>query len=137
MGLGPFTGLPYPIVDPFNMRTPTSILYQSSTQFDGTLQLNPPVVEPGTLVHPVQAGGGLLIPGVPIVILEVIYSGGGTLTITRTTGTAGSIATTIATLAALANTPLGPDDTLQFVSSGATNPKLLIIAQAAPIAVGE
>jgi len=133
MGFGPFTGAVYPLIDPFNSRTPTTVVYQSNTEFDGTQQLNPPVVGPGLLTHPPQAGGGLFIPGAPVIILEALATGGGTLTITKTTA---GIVTTIASLAALANTPWGPSDILKVTSSGSTNPTLQIIAQLAPLAAG-
>lgn len=64
--------------------SPTTIVMRSSTQLNGTAQLNSPVLSPGSYVFPAQVGGGLYdLHDEPVEVVEMSYKGGGTCTVKK------------------------------------------------------
>lgn len=119
---------------------PTTIVMRSSTSFDGTAQTGTPDITPGKYVFPVQAGGGLYnFHEGPIEVLNVFYSGGGTLTIKkRIVGGAnpgpGDLDVDVDTISgsgdlAVLKMALSKGEYLVFTSSASTNPIVSITAK--------
>ena len=108
-------------------RFPTTIVLQSSSNFDGSAQTGAPVITPGLYVFPVQAAGGLFAYHEdPIEIKQIAYAGSGTLTVTKVVGNPGgptimtSVVETVsgATPIILSNFFLSPGEYLTFSTSG-------------------
>jgi hypothetical protein len=126
---------------------PTTIIMQSTTQFDGSTPQTinyptNPVIGQGSYVFAPQAGGGLYnfhdLVGtqLSITILSISYKGGGTCTVSRllsnVSGTpsiqVGVITTQGDLVFETGDLTLAPFEDLTFVSSGATNPLVSITA---------
>lgn len=123
---------------------PTSIIMQSSTNFNGTAQTGSPTLSAGFYTFPAQAGGGLYNlhektgTGEQIVVLSITYMGGGTLTVQRAfsilnPGTPPmSPVGTISSSGDLTLSPgqlvLPPGEELVFTSSGGTSPVVIVTA---------
>ena len=132
----------------YHGQRPSTIVMQSSSQFDGTtaqsgtLALGTLVMTPGLYVFAPQAGGGLynfhdLVGGQQsITVLSISYKGGGTLTVSRkfvnVTGfptiQVGTIASAGDLVFGLGELTLAPFEDLTLVSTGATNPIVAITA---------
>ena len=116
-------------------RLPTSIVMQSSTQFDGTTaQSAAAVITPGLYTFPVQALGGYYkFHNESVVVESIAYTGAGTLTVKRMFATGAGVVDATATADTLISTKirLTPGEWLEFVTTGATTPKLVITGRAA------
>lgn len=119
-------------------RFPTTVVLQSSTNFDGTAQTGTPAITPGVYTFPEQVGGGLynLHEG-PIEVKQIAYSGGGACLVTKVMSTTSPAQEVL--LATLDNTTptdltnffLAPGEYLKITSSGATTPKITLTASEA------
>src|SRR5574343_287308 len=91
-------------------RFPTTIVFRSSSNFDGLAQTGTPVITPGIYTFPAQAGGGLYaFHNIPIEVKQISYSGGGSCVVTKVTGPVGGSPiqqTVVATLTTGAPTEL-------------------------------
>lgn len=67
---------------------PASVIIETSSNFDGTIQTGKPARSAGGFKYPVQPGGGLFAFSVATRLLQIAYKGGGTLTIKQVTGDA-------------------------------------------------
>jgi hypothetical protein len=122
--------------------SPTTIIFQSSTNFNGTAQTGTPTLSPGVYVFPVQAAGGLynmhelLGNGDPITVLNINYTGGGTLEVERVLDIVpGDPTSTVGTISGSGDLQFKPGELvlnkgiqLSLSSSGATNPVVAITA---------
>ena len=123
-------------------RFPTTMVLQSSSNFDGTAQTGTPTLAPGIYTFPAQAGGGLYnFHEVPIEVKQIAYSGGGTCTVTKVVGPVGAPVQSVVMATLSSGTPadqvqiyLSPGEALLFSSSGGTNPVLSITAHEAAYA---
>jgi len=124
-------------------RFPTTIVMQSSTQFNGTAQTGTPVMSPGAYTFPVQAGGGLYaFHDLPIEVEQISFSGGSTCTVTKVVEDSNGSTLQSTTLATLnssnpiynTKTFLTPNEYLTFSSSGGANPVVAITAHLASYA---
>lgn len=120
--------------------SPTTIVMQSSSNFDGTEQTGTPALSPGLYTFPVQVGGGLydmhekVGNGDPITILSISYAGGGTLTVKRKLEAA-NVSFQIGTVSTQGDLTFNPGELtlnegeqLVFTSATATNPVIAITA---------
>jgi len=126
---------------------PTTIVMQSTSQFDGTTPQTisyptNPVMSPALYVFAPQAGGGLYnfhdLVGTQesITILSISYKGGGSLAVSRyysnVAGTPSIPVGTITTAGDLVfetgDLTLSPYEDLTFISTGATNPIVAVTA---------
>ena len=121
---------------------PSTIVMQSSSNFDGTVQTGVPTITPALYVFPLQAGGGLYnfhsLVGTqePVSVLSISYKGGGTLTIKRQLSslagtpmiTVGQITTEGDLVFEEGDLTLSPNEDLIITSTGATNPIVSITA---------
>ena len=126
-------------------KNPSTIILQSSTNFDGTAQGTDPVITPGLYTFPAQAGGGLYnfhdFVGTQeaVSVQSISYAGGGTLTVKRKLQTAaGTPSITIGTVTTQGDLAfednglvLSFNEDLVFTSSGGTSPVIAITAKLA------
>lgn len=116
---------------------PTTIIMQSSSNFDGSAQTGDPVITPGLYTFPAQAAGGKFdFHEEAVKVLNVVYRGGGTLTIKKVfkliSGTPKATVGTVSSEGAF-NTVinLAPGEYLEFTSAGGTNPMVEVTSQLA------
>lgn len=65
--------------------SPTTVILQSSDNFNSTAQLSPAVITPGVAIFPLQVGGGLFdMHKRPVKITRIDNTGSGTVTINMT-----------------------------------------------------
>jgi hypothetical protein len=126
-------------------KNPSTIILQSSTNFDGTAQGSDPAITPGLYTFPAQAGGGLYnfhdLVGTQeaISIQSISYLGGGTLTVKRKLQSAvGTPTVTIGTVTTQGDLVFEDNslvlpfhEDLVFTSSGGTSPVIAVTAKLA------
>lgn len=114
---------------------PTTIVLQSAADFNGNAPAAVPAISPGLYLFAPEANmGKYAFHDEPIIIKNISYKGGGTLTVTKHLR---SNDAQIGALPAITTTDyvedlcIGPGEYLKFVTSGATNPKVAITARVA------
>jgi hypothetical protein len=119
-------------------RQPTTIVLQSSDQFNGTAQTGTPTITPGVYTFAPQSGGGLYNfhcapnPAGPVTVKQIAYKGGGTLTVkTVVAGIEVVIGTITSEGALFTDISLSVNEALKFSTSGATNPVVAVTAHEA------
>jgi hypothetical protein len=123
-------------IKPFTARTPTVVVFETSTNFDGTAPTGTPTVSGGVVSYPIQAGGGLFkLHDKPILILEIAHLGGGSLTSVKKISANSELSVTVPH-ADLVGTTLMPGEWIVFTSSGSGTKQLVIKAQEVPASVG-
>lgn len=115
---------------------PTTILMQHSANMTG-IAYGPsvvPAIRPGIYEFAAQDCGKFAFHDVPIVVKNISYKGGGTLTVTKhllsNDAQIGALPA-ITTSDYMEDIFLGPGEYLKFVTSGATNPKVAITSRVA------
>ena len=101
---------------------PTTIVFQTSSGFNGTAQTATPQITPGVYTFPVQAGGGEYdLHDNTIRVEGVTFKGSGTLTIKKSVaGLEASIGTITGGEGSYAlDILVTPSESLKFYSSGA------------------
>jgi len=133
--------MPAPTIVYFGQH-PSTIIMQSSTNFNGSAQTGTPTLSPALYVFPAQAGGGLYnfhdLVGCQesITILSISYKGGGSLQVNKVfntvSGTPSLLVGTITSAGDLTfeegDLTLAPGVDLTFVSSGGTTPIVAVTA---------
>lgn len=111
--------------------SPTTIILNGSGQLDGGVMgaAVVPTIADGLAEFPAQASAvGRLSHDTLVKILEIVYAGGGTLTVTKNRKSDDSVLATISSL----TTPfyLNTHEYLKCVTVGATNPKVTVTGNA-------
>lgn len=114
----------------FTSAVPSTVFLESSTNFDGSAQSGAVTVGGGVSRYAAQAAGGLLPTfDHTVEVSQILYLGGGTLTVLLVDTVSGAEIPlgTITTSGMLDKKVVAhPKMRLKFTSSGATNPKVFV-----------
>ena len=120
---------------------PTTVVMRCSSDFDGgayTFPTDNPEITPGQYLLPIKASecGLYDFHDKPVEVLEISYTGGGTLTITKVSDRDGTaIETPVDSTAGNKRLSdpihLHKGDALKFVTSGATDPRIVVTGKEA------
>lgn len=123
-------------VKPFG-RLPTTVVLQTSDNFDGTAPTGTPTIAGGVVAYPEQAGGGQFkLHDKVIEILDASSLGGGSLTIVRKVQGTTALSVPVSGLSDLKGMQLPPGEWLEISSTGGGAKQLIIKAREMPAAVG-